>query len=159
MELIKSFTIDHMRLMPGLYVSRKDNAGDAVLTTFDIRMTRPNYEPVMNTAEIHAIEHLGATFLRNESAWGDKVVYFGPMGCRTGFYLILAGDYDSSDITGLMISMYEFIRDFEGDVPGAAPEECGNYLDISLPMAKYMAKRYLDDTLYGITKERLIYPE
>ena len=159
MELIKSFTIDHMRLMPGLYVSRKDNAGDAVLTTFDIRMTRPNFEPVMNTAEIHAIEHLGATFLRNESAWGDKVVYFGPMGCRTGFYLILAGDYESSDIVNLMIEMYEFIRDFEGEIPGACAKDCGNYLDMNLPMAKYAARKYLDEVLYDITEDRLNYPD
>jgi len=130
-----------------------------VLTTFDIRMTRPNFEPVMNTAEMHAIEHLGATFLRNNADWKDKVVYFGPMGCRTGFYLILAGDYASADIVGLMVSMYEFIRDYEGDIPGAAPEECGNYLDLNLPMAKYLAKKYLDEVLYGITDERLIYPQ
>ncbi len=159
MELIKSFTIDHMKLMPGLYVSRKDVTGGVTLTTFDIRMTRPNYEPVMNTAEIHAIEHLGATFLRNDEAWADKVVYFGPMGCRTGFYLILAGDYDSKDIIELMISMYEFIRDYQGKVPGAAPKECGNYLDINLPMAVYMADRYLRETLYNITEDRLVYPE
>ena len=159
MDLIASFTIDHMKLLPGLYVSRKDNVNDSVLTTFDIRMTRPNFEPVMNTAEMHAIEHLGATFLRNNADWKDKVVYFGPMGCRTGFYLILAGDYTSADIVGLMVSMYEFIRDYEGDIPGAAPEECGNYLDLNLPMAKYLAKKYLDEVLYGITDERLIYPQ
>ncbi|MBE5929044.1 MAG: S-ribosylhomocysteine lyase [Lachnospiraceae bacterium] len=159
MDLIASFTIDHMKLLPGLYVSRKDNVNDSVLTTFDIRMTRPNFEPVMNTAEMHAIEHLGATFLRNNADWKDKVVYFGPMGCRTGFYLILAGDYASADIVGLMVSMYEFIRDYEGDIPGAAPEECGNYLDLNLPMAKYLAKKYLDEVLYGITDERLIYPQ
>ena len=159
MDLIASFTIDHMKLLPGLYVSRKDNVNDSVLTTFDIRMTRPNFEPVMNTAEMHAIEHLGATFLRNNADWKDKVVYFGPMGCRTGFYLILAGDYVSADIVGLMVSMYEFIRDYEGDIPGAAPEECGNYLDLNLPMAKYLAKKYLDEVLYGITEERLIYPQ
>lgn len=159
MDLIASFTIDHMKLLPGLYVSRKDNVNDSVLTTFDIRMTRPNFEPVMNTAEMHAIEHLGATFLRNNADWKDKVVYFGPMGCRTGFYLILAGDYASADIVGLMVSMYEFVRDYEGDIPGAAPEECGNYLDLNLPMAKYLAKKYLDEVLYGITDERLIYPQ
>jgi len=159
MELIASFTIDHMKLVPGVYVSRKDNVKGNILTTFDIRMTRPNFEPVMNTAEMHAIEHLGATFLRNNADWKDKVVYFGPMGCRTGFYLILAGDYASADIVGLMVSMYEFIRDYEGDIPGAAPEECGNYLDLNLPMAKYLAKKYLDEVLYGITDERLIYPQ
>ena len=159
MNKIASFTVNHLDLLTGVYVSRKDYIGDVCLTTFDLRFTRPNEEPPMDTPGIHSIEHLVATFLRNHAEWAEKTIYFGPMGCRTGFYLILAGDYDSADITGLMISMYEFIRDFEGDVPGAAPEECGNYLDISLPMAKYMAKRYLDETLYGITKERLIYPE
>ena len=159
MDLIASFTIDHMKLLPGLYVSRKDNVNDSVFTTFDIRMTRPNFEPVMNTAEMHAIEHLGATFLRNDDEWKDKVVYFGPMGCRTGFYLILAGDYASSEIVDLMVSMYEFVRDFEGVIPGAAPEECGNYLDLNLPMAKYLAKKYLDEVLYRITDERLVYPK
>lgn len=127
------------------------------MTTFDIRMTRPNFEPVMNTAEIHAIEHLGATFLRNHPQMGEKVVYFGPMGCRTGFYLILAGDYESSDILMLLKEMFAFIRDFEGKIPGASPEECGNYLDLNLPMAKYVAERYLSGVLEGITEERLDY--
>lgn len=159
MELIASFTIDHMKLLPGVYVSRKDNVNGNVLTTFDIRMTRPNFEPVMNTAEMHTIEHLAATYLRNDSEWGQKIVYFGPMGCRTGFYLILAGDYESEDVVKLLTAMFEFIRDFTGDVPGAAPRECGNYLDMNLNMAKYLAKQYLDNVLYGITKERLIYPD
>lgn len=159
MELIASFTIDHMKLLPGVYVSRKDNVNGNVLTTFDIRMTRPNFEPVMNTAEMHTIEHLAATYLRNDSDWGEKIVYFGPMGCRTGFYLILAGDYESEDVVKLLTAMFEFIRDFTGDVPGAAPRECGNYLDMNLNMAKYLAGKYLDNVLYGITKERLIYPD
>ena len=116
MEKITSFTIDHLKLLPGLYVSRKDHAGDSVITTFDIRMTRPNYEPVMNTAEIHTIEHLGATYLRNHPTMKDHVLYFGPMGCRTGFYLLLAGDYESKDIIPLMKGMFTFIRDFEGEV-------------------------------------------
>ena len=158
MERIASFSIDHMKLLPGIYVSRRDAVGDTVVTTFDIRMTRPNYEPVMNTAEIHTIEHLGATYLRNHSEWSDKVVYFGPMGCRTGLYLILAGDYNSKDIVELVVSMYEFMRDYEGDVPGAAPQECGNYLDLNLGMAKYLSGRYLDEVLYGIGEERLVYP-
>lgn len=111
----------------------------------------------MNTAEIHAIEHLGATFLRNHPQMGEKVVYFGPMGCRTGFYLILAGDYESSDILMLLKEMFAFIRDFEGKIPGASPEECGNYLDLNLPMAKYVAERYLSGVLEGITEERLDY--
>ena len=119
MEKITSFTIDHLKLLPGVYVSRKDKAGESVVTTFDIRMTRPNFEPVMNTAEVHTFEHLGATYLRNREDYSDKVLYFGPMGCRTGFYLLLAGDYQSKDIVPLMVDMFTFIRDFEGDVPGA----------------------------------------
>lgn len=157
METIASFTVNHMRLLPGVYVSRKDSTGNDVVTTFDIRMTRPNFEPVMNTAEIHTIEHLGATFLRNHEEWGDKVVYFGPMGCRTGFYLIMAGDYESEDMIPLLREMFEFIRTYEGEVPGAAPECCGNYLDLNLPMAKLLADRYIDQVLTGITQDRLKY--
>ena len=157
METIASFTVDHLKLLLGVYVSRKDSTGKDIVTTFDIRMTRPNFEPVMNTAEIHAIEHLGATFLRNHETMGDKIVYFGPMGCRTGFYLILAGDYESGDVVPLLKEMFTFICEYEGEIPGAAPEECGNYLDLNLPMAKYMAKRYLSDVLEHITKERLEY--
>ena len=114
MNKITSFTIDHIRLMPGIYVSRKDTVSGAVITTFDIRMTSPNDEPVMNTAEVHTIEHLGATFLRNHETWKDRVIYFGPMGCRTGFYLLLAGDYDSADIVPLMKEMFSFIAGWEG---------------------------------------------
>ena len=158
MEKITSFTIDHLRLLPGVYVSRKDHAGDAVVTTFDIRMTRPNFEPVMNTAEVHTMEHLGATFLRNDPEFKDRVLYFGPMGCRTGFYLLLAGDYESRDIAPLMTRMFTFLRDFEGDVPGAAPKDCGNYLDMNLPMTKLLADKYLKEVLEGISEERLIYP-
>ena len=157
MEKIASFTVDHLRLLPGVYVSRKDHAGSEVLTTFDIRMTRPNFEPVMNTAEIHAIEHLGATFLRNHKDFASKTIYFGPMGCRTGFYLILAGDYESADIVPLLKEMFAFISEYEGEIPGAAPEACGNYLDLNLPMAKYVAKRYLTEVLENITRERLNY--
>ena len=157
METIASFTVDHMRLLPGVYVSRKDSTGQDVVTTFDIRMTRPNYEPVMNTAEMHTIEHLGATFLRNDTEWADKVIYFGPMGCRTGFYLLLAGDYESEHIIPLLRKMYDFIRLYEREIPGAAPEACGNYLDQNLPMAKYLAERFLDDVLTGITPDRLKY--
>ena len=159
MEKITSFTINHLKLLPGIYVSRKDHAGDTVITTFDIRMTRPNYEPVMNTAEIHTIEHLGATFLRNHPEFKDRVLYFGPMGCRTGFYLLLAGDYESKEIGPLMKEMFCFIKDFEGEVPGAAAKDCGNYLDMNLGMAKYLAKKYLEEVLEYITEERLIYPE
>ena len=157
MEKITSFTIDHIKLQPGVYVSRKDPVGDQVITTFDIRMTSPNEEPVMNTAELHTMEHLAATFLRNHKEFGPKVIYWGPMGCRTGFYLIVAGDYDSEDILPLMREMFEFIRNYEGEVPGAAPECCGNYLDLNLPMARYLADKYLDQVLTGITQDRLKY--
>ena len=157
METIKSFTVDHKRLLPGVYVSRKDSTGHDVVTTFDIRMTRPNFEPVMNTAEIHTLEHLGATFLRNHEEWGDKIIYFSPMGCRTGFYLLLAGDYESEDIISLLREMFEFVCHFEGEIPGAAPEACGNYLDQNLPMAKYLAEKYLEHVLTGITPDRLKY--
>lgn len=159
MEKIASFTINHLKLYPGVYVSRKDHVGQEVITTFDLRMTRPNFEPVMNTAEMHAIEHLGATFLRNHPVYGNKTVYFGPMGCRTGFYLLLAGDYESLDIIPLMKEMFAFIRDFEGEVPGACARDCGNFLDINLPMAKYLAKKYLEEVLENINEERLVYPQ
>ena len=159
MEKIASFTVDHIRLIPGVYVSRKDSVGDSVVTTFDLRMTSPNDEPVLNTAEVHAIEHLGATFLRNHPVYASKVVYFGPMGCRTGFYLLLAGDLSSKDIVPLMVEMFEFIRDYKGEVPGASPKDCGNYLDMNLPMANYMAKRYLTEVLENITEKQLVYPE
>ena len=159
MEKIASFTIDHIKLQPGVYVSRKDTVGAEIITTFDLRMTSPNEEPVMNTAEVHTIEHLGATFLRNHPQYKDKTIYFGPMGCRTGFYLLLAGDYTSADIVPLMKEMYEFIRDFEGQVPGADPRDCGNYLDMNLGMAKYLAKKYLDEVLCCIDESRLVYPQ
>lgn len=159
MEKIASFTIDHIKLQPGVYVSRKDNIGAEVITTFDLRMTSPNEEPVMNTAEMHTIEHLAATFLRNHPAYQDKTIYFGPMGCRTGFYLLLAGDYTSEDIIPLMLEMFEFIRDFHDEVPGASAKDCGNYLDMNLGMANYLAKRYLDNVLYKIDDSRLIYPQ
>ena len=140
-------------------MSRKDHIGAEVVTTFDIRMTRPNFEPVMNTAEVHTIEHLGATFLRNHKEFEDKIVYFGPMGCRTGFYLILAGDYESKDIVELLKEMFAFIRDFKEEVPGAAARDCGNYLDMNLPMANYLAKKYYDEVLCEISEERLNYPD
>lgn len=158
MKQIASFTIDHMKLLRGVYVSRKDKVGAEVLTTFDIRMTRPNFEPVMNTAEIHTVEHLAATYLRNHLDYADKTIYFGPMGCRTGFYLILAGDYQSKDIIPLLTDMFEFIKDFDGEVPGASAEGCGNYLDMNLNMAKYLANRFLKEILYSITEANLIYP-
>ena len=159
MEKIASFTIDHIKLKPGIYVSRKDHLGKEVITTFDLRMTSPNEEPVMNTAEVHTIEHLGATFLRNHPVYKDKTVYFGPMGCRTGFYLLLAGDYTSHDIVELVKEMFAFIRDFKGEVPGASPKDCGNYLDMNLGMANYLADKYCREVLETITEDRLIYPE
>lgn len=159
MEKIASFTIDHLRLLPGVYVSRKDDVNGNILTTFDIRITRPNFEPVLNTAEMHAMEHLGATFLRNHATWGSKTIYFGPMGCRTGFYLILSGDLTSEDIVPLLREMFTFMADFEGDVPGQSAKDCGNYLDINLPMAKYVSRKYLNEVLDNITPDRLNYPE
>lgn len=159
MNKIASFTVNHLDLYPGIYVSRKDYVGNEVLTTFDIRMTAPNREPVMNTAEIHTMEHLGATFLRNHKEYADKVIYFGPMGCRTGFYLILAGDYTSGDVVELITELFEFITGFEGEVPGAAARDCGNYLDMNLPLARIVAGRFLNGTLRGISEERLVYPE
>ncbi len=158
MEKISSFTIDHIKLQPGIYVSRKDKVGVEILTTFDLRMTSPNEEPVMNTAEMHTIEHLAATYLRNHPNWKERVIYFGPMGCRTGFYLILAGDLTSRDILPLMQEMYQFIADFEGEVPGASAKDCGNYLDMNLPMAKFLARKYLTTILDNISENRLSYP-
>ena len=158
MEKIASFTIDHIKLQPGVYVSRKDFVGSEVITTFDLRMTSPNEEPVMNTAEVHTIEHLGATFLRNHKDFSDKVIYFGPMGCRTGFYLLLAGDYQSKEILPLVTEMFTFIRDFHDEVPGASAKDCGNYLDMNLPMAKYLSEKYLTEVLENITEEQLHYP-
>lgn len=159
MKQIASFTIDHMKLLPGVYVSRKDKLSNEIITTFDLRMTRPNHEPVMLTGEIHALEHLGATYLRNHEEYADKTVYFGPMGCRTGFYLILGGAYSSKDIIPLIVKMFEFIRDYQGEIPGATAINCGNYSDMNPLMAKHYAKRYLDDVLYNINDERLNYPE
>lgn len=158
MEKIASFTIDHIKLQPGVYVSRKDKIGTETVTTFDLRITSPNDEPVMNTAEIHAMEHLGATYLRNDPRWQGRVIYFGPMGCRTGFYLLLAGDLQSEEILPLVRSCFRFIADFEGEVPGASARDCGNYLDINLPMAKYWASRYVR-LLEDISADRLTYPE
>ena len=158
MEKITSFTIDHIKLQPGLYVSRKDTVGNETVTTFDLRLTSPNEEPVMNTAEMHTIEHLAATYLRNEPTWKEKVLYFGPMGCRTGFYLLLAGDYTSRDVLELVKNCFQFIAEFRDEVPGASAKDCGNYLDMNLPMANYWGKKY-SELLANITPDRLIYPE
>lgn len=161
MDKITSFTINHLELLPGVYVSRKDNINGAIITTFDIRMTRPNFEPVMNTAELHAIEHLGATFLRNHKEYGSKIVYFGPMGCRTGLYLLLGDnkEFESTEIIGLIKDMFQFIAEYNGEIPGASPRDCGNYLDMNLPMAKYLAKKYLENVLENISEKNLNYPE
>lgn len=159
MEKITSFTIDHIKLQPGVYVSRIDYVEGHPITTFDLRMTSPNEEPVMNTAEMHTVEHLAATFLRNHPVYGSKTIYFGPMGCRTGFYLLLTGDLESKDIVPLMKEMFIFIRDFKDEVPGACAKDCGNYLDMNLPMANWLANRFLNDVLENISDERLVYAE
>lgn len=159
MEKIASFTVDHLTLEPGVYVSRvdRDPATGAAVTTFDLRLTAPNRQPVMNTAELHTIEHLGATYLRNDPEWSSRVVYFGPMGCRTGFYLVVFGEVSSRDILPLVTGLFEFVRGFEGEIPGARPEECGNYLDQNLPMARWLAGRYLDETLLCADETHLAY--
>ena len=146
MERIASFTINHLTLESGLYVSRRDKKVDCVVTTFDMRLTAPNREPVVDVPALHTIEHLAATFLRN-SARKDDIVYFGPMGCRTGCYLVMFGDLSSEDILPLVTEMCDFIEGFEGDIPGASAVECGNYLEQNLPMAKFYIARY---------KERLL---
>ena len=158
MEKITGFTTDHIKLRPGLYVSRKDKVGAETITTFDLRLTKPNGEPVMNTAEMHTMEHLAATYLRNDPVWKERVIYFGPMGCRTGFYLLLAGDLESDQIVDLVRGCFEFVRDFRGDVPGASAKDCGNHLDMNLPMANYWGARYAA-LLADITADRLVYPE
>lgn len=161
MEKIESFQVNHELLKRGLYVSRKDydnTTNEVMATTFDIRMKEPNREPVMNIAEVHTIEHLGATFLRNHPIYKKETIYFGPMGCRTGFYVIFKGDLTSKDVLGIITEMFDFISKYEGDVPGADPMSCGNYLDQNLPMAKYEAKKYLDNTLNNISEENLVYP-
>ena len=158
MDTIASFTVDHLRLLPGVYVSRIDRIGTEAVTTFDIRMTAPNREPVINTAEIHAIEHIGAVYLRNRSDVADSVIYFGPMGCRTGFYLLMAGERTSESITALLHDLFSHIAAYEGDIPGATPAGCGNCLDMNLPMARWHARRFLA-VLDGITPERLHYPQ
>ncbi len=158
MEKITSFTIDHIKLQPGLYVSRKDPVGTETVTTFDLRLTSPNEEPVLNTAEMHTIEHLAATYLRSDPVWKEKVLYFGPMGCRTGFYLLLAGDYTSREILPLVRDCFRFIGSYQGTVPGASAKDCGNYLDMNLPMANYWGAKYAA-LLETADKSRLIYPE
>ena len=158
MNKIPSFTIDHCRLLRGIYVSRKDSVGGDVVTTFDIRMKEPNREPALHPGSLHTIEHLAATFLRNDPEWRDHIVYWGPMGCLTGNYLLIRGDYESKDIIDLMQRTFRFIADYEGDIPGAAPRDCGNYLLHDLPMARLEARRYLNEVLQHLKPENLEYP-
>ena len=144
MEKIPSFTINHLNLPPGIYLSRTDQLGDRYLHTYDLRFTSPNNEPVMNTAEIHTLEHLAATFLRNHADHKDAVIYFGPMGCRTGFYLILTDAVQGQDVADLIEETFDFCATYNGEIPGATARDCGNYLDQNLPMAKYYAQRYCE---------------
>ena len=159
MKTIPSFTINHERLLHGIYVSRKDEVGGEVVTTFDIRMKAPNCEPALHPGALHTIEHLAATYLRNDPEWAGRIVYWGPMGCLTGNYLLVKGDLEPKDIIELMRRTFAFIADFDGDVPGAAPRDCGNYLLHDLPMARFEARKYLDEVLDRITEENLNYPE
>ena len=159
MDKIPSFTIDHNRLLRGIYVSRKDVVGYEVITTFDIRMKEPNREPTLHNGAIHTIEHLAATYLRNHPTWKDRIIYWGPMGCLTGNYLLIRGDYQSKDIIELMIETFRFIADFNGEIPGAAPKDCGNWLLHDLPMAQWEARKYLEDVLENIKPQNLHYPE
>jgi len=159
MNKIPSFTINHERLLRGIYVSRKDLVGGEVVTTFDIRMKEPNREPALHNESLHTIEHLAATYLRNHVEWGDRIVYWGPMGCLTGNYLLMRGDLEPSDILGLMQETFRFIANFEGDIPGAAPRDCGNYLLHDLPMARLEARKFLEEVLLQMTAANMVYPE
>ena len=158
MDKIPSFTIDHNKLLRGIYVSRKDQVGGETVTTFDIRLKEPNREPVLHNGAIHTIEHLAATYLRNDPEWKDRIIYWGPMGCLTGNYLLLRGDYASKDIVELMKRTFRFVADFEGEIPGAAAKDCGNYLLHDLPMARLEARKYLEEVLEQITEANLVYP-
>lgn len=158
MKTIPSFTIDHIRLLRGIYVSRKDEVGGETVTTFDIRMKEPNREPVLGQGALHTIEHLAATYLRNHPVWADKIVYWGPMGCLTGNYLLMKGDLQPEDIINLMKETFAFIAGYEGEVPGATPRDCGNYLLQDLPMARWEAARYLHEVLEQATEANLQYP-
>jgi S-ribosylhomocysteine lyase len=157
MKKIESFQVNHLNLKRGIYVSRKDVVGDSTVTTFDIRMKEPNNEPVINTAELHTIEHLGATFLRNHPVYDNLTVYFGPMGCRTGFYVIFKGNLKSEDVVDIIKEMFSFIMNFEGEVPGADARSCGNYLDMNLTMAKYEAGKFHNEVLLNLKEENLRY--
>ncbi len=159
MEKIPSFTINHEKLLRGIYVSRKDTVGGDTVTTFDIRMKEPNREPALHPGALHTIEHLAATYLRNDAEWKDRIVYWGPMGCLTGNYLLLRGDFESRDIVDLMRRTFSFVADFDGVVPGTAPRDCGNYLLHDLPMARFEARKYLNEVLNCITEDNMKYPE
>lgn len=159
MKKIPSFTIDHIRLKRGAYVSRIDSVGADFVTTFDVRMKEPNREPALSPSAIHTIEHLAATFLRNHAEWSDRIVYWGPMGCLTGNYLLVKGDVSSADILPLLIETFRFIVNFEGDVPGATARDCGNYLLMNLPEAQWEARKYLEEVLLFATDENLVYPQ
>ena len=159
MDKIPSFTIDHEALLRGIYVSRKDEVGGEIVTTFDVRMKEPNREPALHQGALHTIEHLAATYLRKEPHCKDRIVYWGPMGCLTGNYLLIKGDLESKDIVELMIHTFEFVANFTGEVPGTQPRDCGNYLLHDLPMARYEARKYLDEVLTVIKPENLVYPE
>ena len=158
MDKIPSFVINHDALLRGIYVSRKDNVGNETITTFDIRMKEPNREPVLHNGAIHTIEHLAATYLRNDAEWKDRIIYWGPMGCLTGNYLLVKGDVESKDIIELMKRTFKFVANFEGEIPGAAAKDCGNYLLHDLPMAKYEAAKYLHEVLENIKEENMVYP-
>lgn len=159
MNKIASFTVNHLDLLTGIYVSRKDYLGEEVITTFDLRFTRPNEEPPMDTPGLHSIEHLGATFLRNHPVWKDKTVYFGPMGCRTGFYVLFSGDLNSEDIIGVLREMADYVLSYEGEIPGYSPRDCGNYLDNNLKLAKIYMKKFKEEVLDHPVPERLVYPQ
>lgn len=159
MEKIPSFTIDHNRLLRGIYVSRKDEVGGDTVTTFDIRMKEPNREPALHPGALHTIEHLAATYLRNDAEWKDRIVYWGPMGCLTGNYLLMRGDLKPADIVELMKRTFRFVAEFESDVPGAAPQDCGNWLLHDLPMARWEARKFLEEVLENIKEENMNYPQ
>lgn len=158
MKKIPSFTIDHLRLLRGIYVSRQDTVGTEVVTTFDIRMKEPNREPALSPSAIHTIEHLAATFLRNHPVWAERIIYWGPMGCLTGNYLVVKGDLTSRDVLPLMVETFRFIATYEGEVPGASPKDCGNYLHMNLPMARWEAAKYLHEVLEVADDTHLNYP-
>ena len=159
MEKIASFTVNHLKLIPGVYVSRQDKIGQETITTFDLRFTTPNLEPPMDNPGIHSIEHLVATFLRNHPVWSDKTIYFGPMGCRTGFYVIFAGDLKSEDILPVLNEAAKFVLGYESEIPGYSPRDCGNYLDNNLALAKIYMKKFKEEVLDNPTEERLNYPK